>query len=145
VVRLGSKIKPSYVKKAPVVRVSCPNAQDVMGFTVALTDPDAPSRKNPEWSEMCHWIVIVPTTGASLQDGEVHWYEESEAPNEIVECMGLPLILSFPFSSSTESAAPLCIRNDRNRQTSRATFKNWLSPLRFCPSRRRQQELDWPI
>jgi len=25
-------------------------------LTIALTDPDAPSRENPEWSEICHWI-----------------------------------------------------------------------------------------
>ncbi|KAF1346904.1 phosphatidylethanolamine-binding protein [Delphinella strobiligena] len=24
---------------------------------VALTDPDAPSREDPEWSQICHWIV----------------------------------------------------------------------------------------
>ncbi|TKA79036.1 hypothetical protein B0A49_04500 [Cryomyces minteri] len=28
-----------------------------MQYTVILTDPDAPSRDNPEWSEMCHWIA----------------------------------------------------------------------------------------
>lgn len=27
-----------------------------MQYTVALTDPDAPSRDNPEWSEVCHFI-----------------------------------------------------------------------------------------
>ena len=28
-----------------------------MTYVVTLTDPDAPSRDNPEWSEMCHWIA----------------------------------------------------------------------------------------
>lgn len=28
-------------------------------MTLALTDPDAPARDNPEWSEMCHWIARV--------------------------------------------------------------------------------------
>lgn len=27
-----------------------------MSYTVALTDPDAPSRDSPEWSEVCHFI-----------------------------------------------------------------------------------------
>jgi len=27
-------------------------------LVITLTDPDAPSRKNPEWSEMCHWIAV---------------------------------------------------------------------------------------
>lgn len=24
-------------------------------FTVIMTDPDAPSRTDPKWSEFCHW------------------------------------------------------------------------------------------
>ncbi|TKA31799.1 hypothetical protein B0A50_01878 [Salinomyces thailandicus] len=31
-----------------------------MQLTLALTDPDAPSHTNPEWSEMCHWITTLP-------------------------------------------------------------------------------------
>ena len=26
-------------------------------LTIAMSDPDAPSRDNPEWSEICHWIA----------------------------------------------------------------------------------------
>ncbi|KAL7780500.1 hypothetical protein CFE70_010523 [Pyrenophora teres f. teres 0-1] len=33
-----------------------------MPYVLTLTDPDAPSRDNPEWSEMCHWIVTNLTT-----------------------------------------------------------------------------------
>lgn len=28
-----------------------------MTYVVTLTDPDAPSRDDPKWSEMCHWIA----------------------------------------------------------------------------------------
>ena len=31
-------------------------------FTLALTDPDAKSRDDPKWSEMCHWIMTNLTT-----------------------------------------------------------------------------------
>ncbi|KAJ9603212.1 carboxypeptidase Y inhibitor [Cladophialophora chaetospira] len=31
-------------------------------FTLILTDPDAKSRDNPKWSEMCHWILTNLTT-----------------------------------------------------------------------------------
>jgi len=31
-------------------------------FTLILTDPDAKSRDNPKWSEMCHWIMTNLTT-----------------------------------------------------------------------------------
>ena len=33
-------------------------------LTIAMSDPDAPSRDNPEWSEICHWIA----TSVSLSD-----------------------------------------------------------------------------
>ena len=26
-------------------------------YVITLTDPDAPSRDDPKWSEMCHWIA----------------------------------------------------------------------------------------
>lgn len=85
----GDKIKPSHAKKAPVVRIMCPNLKarkDIKGFTIALTDPDAPSRENPEWSEMCHWIVTLPSSAITWQSGEDHSDKESEGSKEIVKC-----------------------------------------------------------
>lgn len=35
-----------------------------MTYTVTITDPDAPSRDDPKWSEFCHWIA----TGVTLSD-----------------------------------------------------------------------------
>lgn len=37
-------------------------------FTLALTDPDALSRKHPVKSEMCHWLVTNLTTPIGSQD-----------------------------------------------------------------------------
>lgn len=28
-----------------------------MTYTITITDPDAPSRDDPKWSEFCHWIA----------------------------------------------------------------------------------------
>jgi len=39
-------------------------------LTLALTDPDAPSRDNPEWSEICHWIATEVQLVDSGSDGE---------------------------------------------------------------------------
>ena len=36
-------------------------------FTLVLTDPDAKSRDNPKWSEMCHWILTNLTTPVALK------------------------------------------------------------------------------
>lgn len=29
-----------------------------MSYVIVLTDPDAPSRDDPKWSEFCHWIAV---------------------------------------------------------------------------------------
>jgi len=38
-------------------------------LTIALTDPDAPSRDNPKWSQICHWIAtdvhLTPSSSSS--------------------------------------------------------------------------------
>jgi phosphatidylethanolamine-binding protein (PEBP) family uncharacterized protein len=71
------------------VRISCSNTKsgkDSKGFTVALTDPDAPSRKHPEWSEICHWIVTIPGNAITWQGGEDRSVEMHLISNEIVEC-----------------------------------------------------------
>lgn len=33
-------------------------------YVIVMTDPDAPSRKRPEWSEFCHWVA----SGTTLED-----------------------------------------------------------------------------
>lgn len=37
-----------------------------MTYTVTITDPDAPSRDDPKWSEVCHWIA---TTAVPIDPG----------------------------------------------------------------------------
>lgn len=34
-------------------------------IVIALTDPDAPSRDNPKWSEMAHWLAVGVSTNLS--------------------------------------------------------------------------------
>jgi len=60
---------------------------DLMGKQafVVMTDPDAPSRENPEWSEFCHWVASVklPT---SKDGGEV--VHNGEHFKELIEYAG---------------------------------------------------------
>ncbi|CAG8951567.1 hypothetical protein HYFRA_00007483 [Hymenoscyphus fraxineus] len=60
-VHLGNELKNATTQSRPKVRIFCPHLKrrDIKGLTIALTDPDAPSRENPKWGEMCHWIGIV--------------------------------------------------------------------------------------
>jgi phosphatidylethanolamine-binding protein (PEBP) family uncharacterized protein len=76
---LGNTIKPKKAKKQPFVHFldTVPSSSDTneeslklltsgIQLTIALTDPDAPSRDNPEWSQICHWIATdVPLTALS--------------------------------------------------------------------------------
>lgn len=74
IAELGNSIKPKKAKKQPSIALfdvvpstSNANGDDVEGpikalndkiqLTIALTDPDAPSRDDPEWSQICHWIA----------------------------------------------------------------------------------------
>lgn len=67
---LGNTLKPANLQSSPSVLLEKPDS-DVpsnikllpgMTFVLTLTDPDAPSRENPKWSEFCHWIA----TGVSV-------------------------------------------------------------------------------
>ncbi len=62
-VALGNVFKQSKTKEKPALKIDCPHIESTTGLTIALTDPDAPSRGDPKWSEMCHWIAIIPTSG----------------------------------------------------------------------------------
>ncbi|KAI9151382.1 phosphatidylethanolamine-binding protein [Paramyrothecium foliicola] len=65
---LGNLLKVKRVKKQPIFSLALspdvPSTQcgSNMTYTITLTDPDAPSRSNPKWSEMCHFIA----TGLAL-------------------------------------------------------------------------------
>lgn len=60
------------------------------GLTIVLTDPDAPSRKSPEWSEVCHWIAKVPvkkgiSKGGIDVDG-LEWSVKRGGVEDMKEC-----------------------------------------------------------
>ncbi|KAF2106679.1 phosphatidylethanolamine-binding protein [Lophiotrema nucula] len=69
---LGNTIKPKKLQSQPTVTLhdeSNPDgcATTNMTYVVTLTDPDAPSRDDPKWSEMCHWIAAnVSLSNANL-------------------------------------------------------------------------------
>ncbi|KAG0648110.1 Carboxypeptidase Y inhibitor [Hyphodiscus hymeniophilus] len=65
---LGNALKPSKTQDSPSLKIYCPDLESTSGLTIILTDPDAPSRDNPKWSEMCHWIGITEgyTSNATL-------------------------------------------------------------------------------
>ncbi|KAE9967345.1 hypothetical protein BLS_006428 [Venturia inaequalis] len=70
--KLGNTIDPDELQDAPIIKLHGSHHKGLSGlqYTIALTDPDAPSRDNPEWSEMCHWIATnIPVTSSSFVEG----------------------------------------------------------------------------
>ncbi|KAJ8929801.1 hypothetical protein NQ314_017398 [Rhamnusium bicolor] len=66
-VNLGNVLTPTQVKDMPTIKWK---AEDNAFYTVCMTDPDAPSRKNPKFREWHHWLVgNVP--GNEIAKGEV--------------------------------------------------------------------------
>jgi phosphatidylethanolamine-binding protein (PEBP) family uncharacterized protein len=68
---LGNTLKPKKLQEAPSVSIKTPETSpDVCGsatqLVVTLTDPDAPSRDDPKWSEMCHWIAACVAASPEL-------------------------------------------------------------------------------
>ncbi|KAK5646320.1 hypothetical protein RI129_004784 [Pyrocoelia pectoralis] len=63
----GSELTPTQVKNAPIVQW---NADPDKYYLLVMTDPDAPSRSNPEFREWHHWLVgNIP--GMDVGKGEV--------------------------------------------------------------------------
>lgn len=55
-VKMGNELTPTQVKDVPS-QVSWPTESDTL-YTLAMVDPDAPSRQNPKFREWHHWLVL---------------------------------------------------------------------------------------
>lgn len=71
---LGNTLKVKKLQHEPRITLSEPSDSSAslrgsnMTYVVTLTDPDAPSRSNPKWSEMCHFIAAGIHLSASTGD-----------------------------------------------------------------------------
>ncbi|CAD7084252.1 unnamed protein product [Hermetia illucens] len=63
----GNELTPTQVKDKPKVTW---DAESGALYTLLMTDPDAPSRQNPTYREVRHWLVVnIP--GNKLDEGQV--------------------------------------------------------------------------
>jgi hypothetical protein len=99
-VLMGNQFNVTDAQHAPIVTVTCPGVSeaDLGKYTVVLTDPDAPSRDDPKWSEFCHWIGKMPPSGVLQADLPKEALEkhkaaaaEKKVSDEAVECKWLSL------------------------------------------------------
>jgi phosphatidylethanolamine-binding protein len=71
-VQLGNDIPVASVSSRPIFEFHAMSTEAGTAgsknktFTLVLTDPDAKSRDNPKWSEMCHWILTNLTAPVTL-------------------------------------------------------------------------------
>jgi phosphatidylethanolamine-binding protein (PEBP) family uncharacterized protein len=86
----GNTINPSKTKKQPKIKLidSVPSLwsskDETPQLTIAMSDPDAPSRDNPEWSEICHWIATdVSLTRPDNDDDD----EDSQHSKRLLDVM----------------------------------------------------------
>ena len=67
IVEIGKVLTPTQVKDPPTVTWT---AESNVLYTLCMTDPDAPSRKEPKFREWHHWLVgNIP--GNDVSKGEV--------------------------------------------------------------------------
>jgi phosphatidylethanolamine-binding protein (PEBP) family uncharacterized protein len=94
---LGNTIKPKHVQDTPTIelydettsRLHSGCRKSNMTYVVTLTDPDAPSRDNPEWSEICHWIAAgVPLSSDSVSMLPIFEASRLKAMKSYEEIMG---------------------------------------------------------
>ncbi|EMD62870.1 hypothetical protein COCSADRAFT_172282 [Bipolaris sorokiniana ND90Pr] len=95
--KLGNTVDPEDLQKQPTVILHDDTSPDGkhassgMSYIITLTDPDAPSRDNPEWSEFCHWIAsnvsIVQDTFSVRPSPEFGLTEEIESTEELDDVM----------------------------------------------------------
>lgn len=59
---LGNTVDPSLMQRHPdATGYLFPGVElsNKIQLVMGVTDPDAPSRDNPEWSEICHWLAVL--------------------------------------------------------------------------------------
>lgn len=96
---LGNTLKVKNVQDEPSFSITRTSGQpdpvlSGLTYTITLTDPDAPARDNPEWSEMCHFIA----TGIKLSSSSP--LDENDGSNKdssswVFDTLGLEEIMPW--------------------------------------------------
>ncbi|KAI9819516.1 MAG: hypothetical protein M1827_006964 [Pycnora praestabilis] len=93
-VSLGNTLNPADVQEIPTFEFQSSGASSSGSlYTLVLTDPDAPSRVNPEWSEICHWILTNVSLTA-MTNLHMDLLDE-ESRDEHFEARGMKEVIEF--------------------------------------------------
>jgi phosphatidylethanolamine-binding protein (PEBP) family uncharacterized protein len=135
--KLGNTIKPQHLQDQPSITLYDETSPDMtqntdMTYVITLTDPDAPSRENPEWSEMCHWIAtnvsvttktfsILPLPEFGLTEQDI---KEQSSPDDVIEYKppgpppktGKHRYVFLVFAPKNGTTEPLHLSKPKDRQ-----------------------------
>lgn len=118
IAHLGNTLKPKTLQDAPSIDLIdlTHHFSNDLKFTIALTDPDAPSRDDPKWSEMCHWIatnVSLTSTGLlSHKFDEIVEYKPPGPPPRT----GKHRYVIIAFAPANLTTEPLHLLKPKDRQ-----------------------------
>lgn len=101
-----------------------------MTYVITLTDPDAPARDNPKWSEMCHWIAANLTLSSntltilSLPEHGLTSAEKISDPDDVIEYKppgpppktGKHRYVFLVFAPKNGTTEPLRLKRPKERQ-----------------------------
>jgi phosphatidylethanolamine-binding protein (PEBP) family uncharacterized protein len=154
---LGNTIAPKRLQKQPTLALYDAaepegRASSELSYVVTLTDPDAPSRNNPKWSEMCHWIaanVSVSQKTVSLHSMPVFGtdtLDETSAPDDVMEYKppgppkktGKHRYVFLVFAPRNGTTEPLHLSKPKERQhwgtgEERGGVRDWARENRLVP------------
>jgi Phosphatidylethanolamine-binding protein len=135
---LGNILTPTQVKDEPKVEYEADSKEF---FTLLMTDPDAPSRKEPSRREFRHWLVVnIP--GNQVEKGETVWQFIGSGPPQVCSssffaCYNFELFFIF-FRAPVSIAMCFCSSNNREE----SNLMDHTSPItRLWEGRQHQQEL----
>lgn len=91
---LGNILTPTQVQNQPKIEYE---AEEDTFYTLAMQDPDAPSRREPSRREFRHWLVInIP--GNDVTKGETLWDYIGSGPPKVSSKNFLEIKITFFFS-----------------------------------------------
>ncbi|KAF3767907.1 PEBP-like protein, partial [Cryphonectria parasitica EP155] len=125
---LGNTLKPKNLQDQPSITLtSSPPSSSSSSespttcfstnttYVLALTDPDAPSRDNPKWSEFCHWIatgLTVSSSSSAAADADLMPYKPPGPP----EKTGKHRYVFLVFVPANGTSEPLDLSKPGDRQ-----------------------------
>jgi hypothetical protein len=115
---LGNTLNPKNLQDVPSINLTVIARQrsSDLKYTIAMTDPDAPSRDNPEWSEICHWLATNVSLASSswMQDNFDNIIEyKAPAPPAKTGKHRYVIVAFAPANGTTE---PLNLSKPKDRQ-----------------------------